>query len=126
MIPLSARVRRIKPSPSMVARSRAKHLQARGHDIIDLTAGEPDFDTPPHFAHAVVAALAAGETFVNLVAQFAFFAFIGALFAYQGLLRLRHARRDGYRLSPAFVQMGAGVVLMNLDVLAPGLMTYGG
>lgn len=67
-----------------------------------------------------------GDTFVNLVALFAFFfSSIGALFALQGLLRLRFARRDGVRLGPAFTQIGFGVVLMNLDVLAPGLLNYG-
>lgn len=67
------------------------------------------------------------DSFVNLVGLFAFFfSSIGALFALNGLLRLRHARRDGYRLGPAFVQMAAGFVLMNLDVLAPGLLNYGG
>ena len=33
--------------------------------------------------------------------------------------------RDGVRLGPAFTQIGFGVVLMNLDVLAPGLLDYG-
>lgn len=61
-IALSARARRIKPSPSMVARERARQLQAQGRDIIDLTAGEPDFDTPRHIRGAVMAALEAGET----------------------------------------------------------------
>jgi len=46
----------------MVARDRARRLQAEGRDIIDLTAGEPDFDTPKHIADAVMRALAAGET----------------------------------------------------------------
>ncbi len=67
------------------------------------------------------------ETVINLVGLFAFFfSSIGALFALNGLLRLRHVRRDGDRYGPAFVQMAAGVVLMNLDVLAPGLLNYGG
>ncbi len=61
-IALSARVRRIKTSPSLVARDRVKQLQAQGRDIIDLTAGEPDFDTPRHVAAAVIAALEAGDT----------------------------------------------------------------
>jgi aspartate aminotransferase len=61
-IALSVRVGRIKPSPSMVARNRAKALQAQGRDIIDLTTGEPDFDTPRHINAAVLAALEAGET----------------------------------------------------------------
>lgn len=61
-IELSERIKRIKPSPSMVARDRARALRAQGRDIIDLTAGEPDFETPQHIKDAVVAALAAGET----------------------------------------------------------------
>lgn len=61
-IPLSARVGRIKPSPSMVARLRAQELKAQGRDIIDLTTGEPDFDTPAHIREATTAAMAAGET----------------------------------------------------------------
>ena len=78
--------------------------------------------TAPNFMGAGPA-----DSFINLVGLFAFFfSSIGALFALNGLLRLRHARRDGYRLSPAFVQIAAGIVLMNLDVLAPGLLNYGG
>lgn len=61
-IPLSARVGRIKPSPSMMARMRAQELKAQGRDIIDLTTGEPDFDTPVHIQQATTAAMAAGET----------------------------------------------------------------
>lgn len=61
-IPLSARVSRIKPSPSMVARMRAQELKAQGRDIIDLTTGEPDFATPLHIQQATSAAMAAGET----------------------------------------------------------------
>lgn len=61
-IALSPRVGRIKPSPSMVARARARQLAEQGRDIIDLTAGEPDFDTPAHIAAAVAAAIANGET----------------------------------------------------------------
>ncbi|WP_205680466.1 aspartate transaminase [Bradyrhizobium sp. LVM 105] len=61
-IPLSARVQRIKPSPSMMARMRAQQLKAQGRDIIDLTTGEPDFDTPAHIQAAATAAMAAGQT----------------------------------------------------------------
>lgn len=61
-IKLSKRVGRIKPSPSMVARARAQELKAQGRDIIDLTIGEPDFDTPAHIRQATSAAMDAGET----------------------------------------------------------------
>lgn len=68
-----------------------------------------------------------GDTFLNLILMFSFFfSSIGALFALKGVLRLRFARRDGFALGPAFVQVAFGVVLMNLDVLAPGLLNYGG
>lgn len=61
-VPLSARAGRIKPSPSVVARARARELRAQGHDILDLTAGEPDFAPPEHVLRATTEALAAGET----------------------------------------------------------------
>lgn len=58
----SARVRRINPSPSVAAAARARELKAAGRDIVDLTVGEPDFDTPAHVKAAAVAAIAGGET----------------------------------------------------------------
>lgn len=60
--PRSARLARIKPSPSMVARLRAQELRAQGRDIIDLTAGEPDFDTPAPIRAAATRAMDEGET----------------------------------------------------------------
>jgi aspartate aminotransferase len=48
-IPLAGRVTSIRVSPSTAANQRARDLKARGRDILDLTVGEPDFDTPdPH------------------------------------------------------------------------------
>ncbi|MGI5459757.1 hypothetical protein ACQEWB_42640 [Streptomyces sp. CA-249302] len=40
------RVRRISPSPSVAAAQRVRELKAQGLRILDLTVGEPDFDTP--------------------------------------------------------------------------------
>ena len=59
---LSPRVDRIKPSPSSAATQRARELRAAGRDVIALTAGEPDFPTPPHVCEAAVAAMKRGET----------------------------------------------------------------
>jgi aspartate aminotransferase len=58
----SARVERIRVSPSLAAAARARQLVAEGHDILDLTVGEPDFDTPRHIRDAAVAAIDRGET----------------------------------------------------------------
>ncbi len=45
-IRLAARMGRIQPSATLALTARAKALAAQGHDVIALTAGEPDFDTP--------------------------------------------------------------------------------
>jgi aspartate aminotransferase len=59
---IAARLNRIKPSPSSMASQRARALRAAGRDIVGLTAGEPDFDTPPNVCDAVVRAMAASKT----------------------------------------------------------------
>ena len=105
-IPLSARVKRIKPSPSMMARMRAQQLKAEGRDILDLTIGEPDFDTPLHIQQATTAAMAAGETRYTPV---------------NGTVRLRKAivaklaRENGvtYALDEITVGTGAKQVIFN-------------
>jgi aspartate aminotransferase len=45
-----------------MATQRARALKAAGHDVVGLTAGEPDFDTPPNVVEAVVRAMAASKT----------------------------------------------------------------
>ena len=59
---LSARVRAIKPSPTIAVTNRAAELRAAGEDVIGLGAGEPDFDTPEHIKDAARKALADGMT----------------------------------------------------------------
>jgi len=61
-IKLSERVQRVKPSPTLAVDARAKALRAAGEDIINLGAGEPDFDTPEHIKAAAVQAIADGQT----------------------------------------------------------------
>lgn len=61
-ISLSRRVLRAEFSPNAVASQRAKALKAQGADIIDLTIGEPDFETPAHVREAAQAAMSRGET----------------------------------------------------------------
>ena len=58
----AARVTRIKPSPSVAAAALARDLKAAGRDIVDLTVGEPDFDTPDPIREAGKAAIDAGQT----------------------------------------------------------------
>ena len=53
-IKLSARVQRVKPSPTLAVTARAAELRAAGKDVIGLGAGEPDFDTPEHIKQKAV------------------------------------------------------------------------
>jgi aspartate aminotransferase len=46
----------------MAATARAARLRAEGRDIISLTAGEPDFDTPDHIGAAGIEAIRTGLT----------------------------------------------------------------
>lgn len=59
---LAQRVERIKPSPTLAVSNRAEELQAQGKPIINLSIGEPDFDTPDHIKEAAIQAIYAGRT----------------------------------------------------------------
>jgi len=59
---IAERINRIKPSPSSMAGQRARELRASGRDIVGLTSGEPDFDTPDNIIEAVVKAMAGSQT----------------------------------------------------------------
>ncbi len=61
-LPVSRRVQRVKPSPTLAVTARAAKLKAEGHDVIGLGAGEPDFDTPRHIAQAGIDAVKGGFT----------------------------------------------------------------
>jgi aspartate aminotransferase len=60
--PLSERVQRIKPSPTLAVTAKANELKAAGKDVIGLGAGEPDFDTPDFIKQAAIKAINAGFT----------------------------------------------------------------
>jgi len=59
---VSRRVRHVPPSSTLILAEKVKQLKAEGIDIISLTVGEPDFDTPAHIKRAAVEALEQGFT----------------------------------------------------------------
>ncbi|MFN4283846.1 MAG: pyridoxal phosphate-dependent aminotransferase [Alphaproteobacteria bacterium] len=59
---LAARLSQIKPSPTMAITALAAEMKAAGRDVIGLSAGEPDFDTPDHIKAEAIAAINRGET----------------------------------------------------------------
>lgn len=95
----SENVRALLPSATLAVAARAKELAAAGADIVDLSAGEPDFDTPGFAADAGIEAIRAGRTKYTAAA---------------GLPELRKAiarelsRSSGIEASPAGVVVTAG------------------
>ena len=53
---------RVKPSATIAVTQKARDLKGQGRDIISLSVGEPDFDTPDNIKEAAIAAIRRGET----------------------------------------------------------------
>jgi aspartate aminotransferase len=58
----SAALNRIQPSATLAMTSRVLELKAKGVDVIGLSAGEPDFDTPDFVKDAAIEAIRKGAT----------------------------------------------------------------
>ena len=91
----------------MAATARAARLRAEGRDIISLTAGEPDFDTPTHVADAGVAAIRNGQTRYTDV---------GGTATLKDAIIAKFARDNGltYERAQILVSCGAKQTLFNL------------
>ncbi len=106
---------RVKPSATIVITQKARDLKAAGKDIISLSVGEPDFDTPDNIKEAAISAIRRGETKYPPVS---------------GIPQLREAiaakfkRENGldYKASQTIVGTGGKQVLYNalLATLNPG------
>ena len=62
MVHLSRRIQRMSPSPTISMTKRSFERKAAGMDIITLSQGEPDFDTPAHAEEAGIEAIRAHFT----------------------------------------------------------------
>lgn len=60
--PLSDLVLNMTESATLKMAALGREVKAQGHDVISLSLGEPDFDTPDHIKEAAKAALDAGHT----------------------------------------------------------------
>ncbi|MCB0639199.1 MAG: aminotransferase class I/II-fold pyridoxal phosphate-dependent enzyme, partial [Lewinella sp.] len=112
---LSEALGRINPSPTVGITQKARELKQAGRDVIALSAGEPDFDTPQHIKDAAIAAIQAGKTkYTNI----------------EGIVELREAvsakfKRDNnldVAVQETFVATGGKQVIFNalMATLDPG------
>ena len=58
----STALSRIQPAATIAITQKARDLRAQGRDVISLSIGEPDFDTPDHVKAAAAEAVTKGET----------------------------------------------------------------
>jgi aspartate aminotransferase len=106
---------RIKPSQTIAISMKAQELKAMGRDVIALSAGEPDFDTPKNIKEAAIAAILRGETKYTAV---------------DGIIELKKAaaakfkRENGLDYKPSQISVGTGgkQVLFNalIATINPG------
>jgi aspartate aminotransferase len=96
---ISDALNRIQPSATIAISNKAMQLKAEGRDIIGLSQGEPDFDTPDNIKEAAIAAIKRGETKYTLV---------------DGIPELKKAvaakfkRENGLDYKPSQVSVGTG------------------
>ena len=65
---LSKRVQSVAPSVTLAIAAKAQEMRAQGIDVVSLSAGEPDFDTPDYIKQAAIDALKKGATKYTQVA----------------------------------------------------------
>jgi aspartate aminotransferase len=56
------RLKKLQPSPTMAMNAKARALEAKGIEILSLSVGEPDFDTPEYICNAAIDAIRTGFT----------------------------------------------------------------
>ncbi len=107
-IAVADRVNRIQPSPSTAASARATELRDAGRDILDLTVGEPDVDTPDHVKQAAIQAILEGQTKYTAV---------NGIPALRRAIAARYLDRDKITYTDAEITVGGGakqVIFMAL------------
>jgi aspartate aminotransferase len=111
----SAAMQRIKPSPTIAISAKARALSREGRDIIALSAGEPDFDTPDNVKEAAIRAIRDGKTKYTDP---------DGMFELKEAICGKFARENGltYKPSQIHVATGGKPVIYNafLATLSPG------
>ncbi|RWR29971.1 pyridoxal phosphate-dependent aminotransferase [Sinirhodobacter populi] len=112
---LSDTLARVKPSSTIAISNKARELKAAGRDVISLSQGEPDFDTPDNIKQAAIRAIEEGKTKYTAV---------DGIPELKQAISDKFARENGLSYKPSQVTVGTGgkQVLYNALVatLNPG------
>jgi aspartate aminotransferase len=112
---LAESLARVQPSPTMAITDQARELKEAGKDIVSLSAGEPDFETPDNIKAAGIKAIQDGDTRYTNVSGTA---------ALKGAIVAKFKRDNGldYSEDQVIVSTGGKQVLYNalLATINPG------
>lgn len=113
MLSLSPAIARIKPSPTLAMTDRVATMKREGIDVIGLSAGEPDFDTPDFVKDAAIDAIRAGRTKYTI---------IDGIPELKAAIAAKFARDNGltYAASQISVNVGGKHTLFNALVASVG------
>ena len=96
---LASRLRGIAPSSMMRLAAEAAELRRQGRDIIGLSTGEPDLDTPLHIQEAAVSAMRSGDTH---------YTDIDGTMALKEAIQRKFERENGIRFKIEEISVSAG------------------
>ncbi len=112
---LSDAMGRVQPSATVAISQKARELARAGRDVIALSAGEPDFDTPAHVRAAAARAMDEGKTrYTN----------VDGIAELKAAVAAKFRRDNGFDVEAAdcFVGSGGKQIIFNalLATLNPG------
>ncbi|WP_034345639.1 pyridoxal phosphate-dependent aminotransferase [Deinococcus misasensis] len=96
---LSQKIQALKPSSTVAVTSRALELKRQGVDVISMSVGEPDFDTPEHVKQAAYRAIQEGKTKYTPV---------NGIFELRETISEKLQRENGLTYSPEQVTVTSG------------------
>lgn len=96
---VNSRIKEIEPSSTLAITERAKELRAKGCDVVNFAAGEPDFGTPQHIKDAAIKAI--GEDFTKYTPS------IGALDLRQAICA-KFKKENGLEYKPSQIAVSCG------------------
>ncbi len=90
---------RIQPSATIAITGKVLQLKAEGRDVIGLSAGEPDFDTPANIKAAAIEAINKGKTKYTAV---------DGIPELKQAIKAKFKRENGLDYEPAQISVGTG------------------
>src|SRR5260221_2350093 len=96
---LTKRIQQLEPSPTFALDSRVKAMQAEGISVVNLSIGEPDFDTPEFIRQEAIKAIKEGFTHYTQIAGTS---------ELRGAIAEKFKKENGLEYQPSQILVGSG------------------